>query len=160
MIALPESFHSLEFKNGVDFRISRFVAPLAATISRSGSALYISTSCIFIIQTLGHEVNAVNILLVIILTWLSALAIPSVTGASLVTVLILLTALNIPGEAAAMLFALEFFLDRSRTVVNLVDQLTCAMIIDKWCAMKLPKPTENNTRDTNEEIEVHVQTQF
>ncbi|KAH3884131.1 excitatory amino acid transporter 1-like [Dreissena polymorpha] len=137
MIALPESFFCLEAKNGVDNRISRFVAPLAATIGRAGSALYIAASCVFIIQTLGKDTHAVDIILVILLTWISALAIPSVTGASLITVLILLTALNIPGEAATMLFALEFFLDRSRTVVNLVDQLTGVMVNDKFCASDL-----------------------
>ncbi|XP_045176769.2 excitatory amino acid transporter 2-like [Mercenaria mercenaria] len=132
VIALPESFHSLESKNHVDSRISRFVAPLAATIGRAGSALYISSSCIFIIQMLGRDANAADIISIILLTWISALAIPSVTGASLVTVLILLTALNIPGEAAAMLFALEFFLDRSRSVVNLNTQLTGAIVTDTF----------------------------
>ncbi|WAR02017.1 EAA1-like protein [Mya arenaria] len=141
MIALPESFICLEEKNGVDSRISRFVAPLAATIGRSGSALYIASSCVFIIQTLGRDVSGVDIILVILLTWISALAIPSVTGASLITVLVLLTALNIPGEAAAMLFALEFFLDRSRSVGNLIDQLTCVMVNDRFCAASLdPHP--------------------
>jgi solute carrier family 1 (high affinity glutamate transporter) protein 2 len=62
VIALPESFHSLESKNGVDTRISRFVAPLAATIGRAGSALYISSSCFFIIQMLGRDVNAADII--------------------------------------------------------------------------------------------------
>lgn len=145
VIALPESFHSLENKNDVDVRISRFVAPLAATIGRAGSALYITCSCVFIIQMLGRDVSAADIILVILLTWISALAIPSVTGASLVTVLILLTALNIPGEAAAMLFALEFFLDRSRSVVNLNTQLTGAIVTDKFfvdISPKILKPSE------------------
>ncbi|XP_060585408.1 excitatory amino acid transporter 1-like [Ruditapes philippinarum] len=145
MIALPESFHSLETKNNCDPRISRLVAPLSATIGRAGSVLYITCSCFFIIQTLGRDVNAADIILVVLLAWISALAIPSVAGASLVTVLILLTALNIPGEAAAMLFALEFFLDRSRSVVNLLTQLTGVMVVDKFCAASLPKLTPDSS---------------
>ncbi|KAL4225110.1 Neutral amino acid transporter A [Mactra antiquata] len=161
MIALPESFHALEEKNNVDTRISRFVAPLAATIGRSGSAMYITTSCIFIIQTLGRDVNAADIILVILLTWISALAIPSVTGASLVTVLILLTALSIPGEAAAMLFALEFFLDRSRSVVNLNSQLIGVVVTDRYCGEMLPKDDQESKLKHDEiagrnEGEVHL----
>jgi len=64
MTALPETFHSLEEKNDVDVRISRFVAPLAATIGRSGSALYIAASCVFIIQTLGRDMNAADVILI------------------------------------------------------------------------------------------------
>jgi len=64
MIALPESFHCLEAKNGADSRITRFVAPLAATIGRSGSALYIAASCVFIIQTTGRDTNAADFILV------------------------------------------------------------------------------------------------
>ena len=65
MIALPESFHSLENKNNCDHRISRLVAPLSATIGRAGSVLYITCSCFFIIQTLGRDVNAADIILVV-----------------------------------------------------------------------------------------------
>lgn len=139
VIALPESFHSLEAKNDVDPRISRFVAPLAAAIGRAGSVVYIATSCIFIIQTLDRDASVADVILVIIMSWISALAIPAVTGSSLVTVLILLTALNIPGEAAAMLFALEFFLDRARSVVNLNTQLIGAIVTDKFCGASLPE---------------------
>lgn len=146
MIALPESFRSLEDKNGCDHRISRLVAPLSATIGRAGSVLYITCSCFFIIQTIGRDVNGADVILIVLLAWISALAIPSVAGASLVTVLILLTALNIPGEAAAMLFALEFFLDRSRSVVNLFTQLTGVMLVDKFCAASLPQLSESNER--------------
>ncbi|XP_045176027.2 excitatory amino acid transporter 1-like [Mercenaria mercenaria] len=168
MIALPESFRSLEYKNNCDPRISRLVAPLSATIGRAGSVLYITCSCFFIIQTLGRDVNAADIILVVLLAWISALAIPDVAGASLVTVLILLTTLNIPGEAAAMLFALEFFLDRSRSVVNLLTQLTGVMLIDKFCAASLPKLTEYSepkdkeklTLQYDEQTEVNVKQGF
>lgn len=51
-----------------------------------------------------------SLLFASILTSFSTLAVPSVTGASLITVVILLTALNIPAEAASLLFALEWFL--------------------------------------------------
>ena len=64
VIALPDSYHSLEDNNGVDKRVSRFVAPISATIGRAGSSMYISTSCMFIIQLIGMEVHAATIILV------------------------------------------------------------------------------------------------
>lgn len=137
MIALPETLDSLENKNGCDPRITRLVAPLAAAIGRAGSAFYITCSCFFIIQAQGQNINAADAFVIVLLTWISALAIPSVTGASLVTALILLSALNVPGEAAAMLFAFEFFLDRFRSVVNLLTELTGVMFVNKVCTDSL-----------------------
>lgn len=57
-----------------------------------------------------HRFHLIDFFFGSILTSFSTLAVPSVTGASLITVIILLTALNIPAEAASLLFALEWFL--------------------------------------------------
>ena len=65
MVALPESFRSLEEKAGIDVRVSRFVAPISATIGRCGSALFISASCIFIIQLIDFDLNAANTILIV-----------------------------------------------------------------------------------------------
>ncbi|XP_048730322.2 excitatory amino acid transporter 1-like isoform X3 [Ostrea edulis] len=72
-----------------------------------------------------------------ILTTFSTLAVPSVTGASLITVIILLTALNIPAEAASLLFALEWFLDRFRSVVNYYIQTLGVVITFEKCKSSL-----------------------
>ena len=42
--------HSLERKNGVDSRVSRFVLPIGATINMDGTALYEAIAAIFIAQ--------------------------------------------------------------------------------------------------------------
>ena len=47
---LPVTINSLEEKNGVDPRISRFVLPIGATINMDGTALYEAVAAIFIAQ--------------------------------------------------------------------------------------------------------------
>ena len=42
--------NSLERKNGVDPRVSRFVLPIGATINMDGTALYEAIAAIFIAQ--------------------------------------------------------------------------------------------------------------
>lgn len=89
-------------------------------------------------QLINMDIDASKVILVIMLTAVSSLAIPSVTGASLVTVIILLTALNIPAEAASLLFALEWFLDRARSVTNICVQSLGSVITYEVCKSSLP----------------------
>ncbi|VDI07833.1 Hypothetical predicted protein [Mytilus galloprovincialis] len=136
-IAIPESIRQLEGPNKLDRRVTRFVIPLCAAIGRCGSCIYISISCLFVMQITDQEVDAASVILVIILTTFSSLAIPSVTGASLITVIILLTALNIPPEAAAFLYSFEWFLDRMRSITNYSVQVTCVVFTQRMCLSSL-----------------------
>ncbi|KAL5006971.1 hypothetical protein ScPMuIL_015777 [Solemya velum] len=136
-IAIPETLYSLEEKNAVDKRVTRFVVPFSAALGRAGSTTYISISCIFIMQLVGLEIDAGQVILVIVLTVMSAYAIPSVTGASLVTVIILLSSLNMPTEAASLLYALEWFLDRARSVTNICVQTLGSVFTHELCKNSL-----------------------
>ncbi|XP_048730321.2 excitatory amino acid transporter 1-like isoform X2 [Ostrea edulis] len=136
-IAIPESYECLEEKNSLDRRVTRFVVPLSAALGRCGSSMYITVSCLFVAQLVDIEVDFSKVVVVCILTTFSTLAVPSVTGASLITVIILLTALNIPAEAASLLFALEWFLDRFRSVVNYYIQTLGVVITFEKCKSSL-----------------------
>ncbi|XP_069133834.1 excitatory amino acid transporter 1-like isoform X1 [Argopecten irradians] len=137
-IAIPESLKALEDVNRVDRRVTRFVVPLSATLGRCGSSIYIASTCIFLMQLTETDTDASKIILVCILTTCSSLAIPSVTGASLVTVIILLTALGLPAETATLLFTLEWLLDRLRTLTNLIVQALGSVGTYRACRSSLP----------------------
>lgn len=151
-IAIPETIRQLEGPNKLDRRVTRFVVPLCAAIGRCGSCMYISISCLFVMQITDQEVDAASVILVIILTSFSSLAIPSVAGASLITVIILLTALNIPPEAAALLYSFEWFLDRMRSITNYSVQVTCVVFTQKMCLSSLSEEYQDNVsqNDDNE----------
>ncbi|XP_078334175.1 excitatory amino acid transporter 1-like [Crassostrea virginica] len=152
-IAIPESLECLEEKNGLDRRVTRFVVPLSAALGRCGSSMYITVSCLFVAQLVNIDVDFSKVAIVCILTSFSTLAVPSVTGASLITVIILLTALNIPAEAASLLFALEWFLDRFRSVVNYYIQTLGVVVTYEKCKATLPSP-EDESEETEEREEV------
>ncbi|CAC5409720.1 unnamed protein product [Mytilus coruscus] len=149
-MSIPESIRQLEGPNKLDRRVTRFVIPLRAAIGRCGSCIYISISCLFVMQITNQEVDTASVLLVIILTTFSSLAIPSVTGASLITVIILLTALNIPPEAAALLYTFEWILDRTRTITNYSLQVKCVVFTQRLCLSSLK--TDNNDDETSQAL--------
>ncbi|XP_052066154.1 excitatory amino acid transporter 1-like isoform X2 [Mytilus californianus] len=149
-MSIPESIRQLEGPNKLDRRVTRFVIPLSAAIGRCGTCIYISISCLFVMQITDQEVDAASVILVIILTTFSSLAIPSVTGAGLITVIIILTALNITPEAAALLYTFEWILDRTRTITNYSVQVTCVVFTQRLCLSSLK--TENNDDETSQAL--------
>ncbi|XP_052066157.1 excitatory amino acid transporter 1-like [Mytilus californianus] len=154
-IAMPETLHSLEVINKLDKRVTRFVVPLSASIGRSGTCLYINISCLFVVQLVGMELTFTRIVLVCILSTISALANPPVTGASLVNIIIILTALDIPPEAASLLYAFDWLLDRCRSIANLFSHALCVVVTYELSKSALSEESREVTENIlNTEITV------
>ena len=49
-MSVPVSIETLETKNKIDPRVTRFVLPIGATVNMNGSALYEAVAPIFIAQ--------------------------------------------------------------------------------------------------------------
>lgn len=143
-IAIPDTLYFMEYKNKIDKRISRFVVPFSSALNKSGSALYIAASCVFICQLEGVETNFPKVLIIIILTSLSTFAVPSVPSAGIVTIIILLTAMKIPTDAVSLLLAIEWFLDRCRTAGNLYSQNLCVAVVQKFANLSPPDPADDS----------------
>lgn len=127
-VALPEMLYCCEVKNKIDSRVTRFTVPFSVTLSANGSAVFIVSAAIFIAQYIGHPLAAGDVVVIGILSAVSAMALPSVPSSSIVTLVIILAAVNIPSGQIALLFAVEWFLDRIRTGTNVVSHCYCAAV--------------------------------
>jgi len=63
---------------------------------------------------------------------LAAIGAAGIPEAGLVTMVIVLNAVGLPTEGIAMILAIDWFLDRCRTTVNVLGDSVGAAIIDKW----------------------------
>ena len=61
---LPVTMRCLEENNGVDSRVTKFVAPVGATINMDGTALYEAVAVLFIGQMRGIDMNIGQIITV------------------------------------------------------------------------------------------------
>ena len=61
---IPVTKECLEKNNGVDSRISNFMAPLGATINTDGMALYEAVAAIYIAQTIGRYLDIGQVILI------------------------------------------------------------------------------------------------
>ncbi len=116
----------------VSERAAGFVLPLGATINMDGTALYEAVAAIFIAQSLGIELGGPQLVIVFLTATLAAVGAPGIPEAGLVTLLIVLTAVGLPAAGIGTILAIDWFLDRQRTAVNVFGDAVGAAVIDRY----------------------------
>ena len=114
---------------GVDKRSVKFVLPLGATVNMDGTALYEAVAVMFIAQAYMIPMGFSEQVVIFITATLAAIGAAGIPQAGLVTMIIVLTAVNLPLEGIGMLLAVDWFLDRFRTMVNIWGDSTGAAIL-------------------------------
>ncbi|CAF3562973.1 unnamed protein product [Rotaria sp. Silwood1] len=126
---LPVTYRCVEEKNHIDPRVSRFVLPVGATVNMDGTALYEAVAAIYIAQLNGIPLNAAKIIVTTFTSTLASIGAASIPQAGLVTMVIVLNALGLPAEEVRTIFAVDWFLDRFRTAINVFgDSIGCAVV--------------------------------
>jgi solute carrier family 1 (neuronal/epithelial high affinity glutamate transporter), member 1 len=116
-------------ENEVDQRAVRFVIPLGATINMDGTALYEAAAVMFIAQAYGVDLSTGQQAIVFVTATLAAIGAAGIPEAGLVTMVIVLSAVGLPLEGVSLLLAVDWFLDRFRTAVNVWGDSVGAAVI-------------------------------
>lgn len=127
---LPLTMESVREQH-VDDKAVKFVLPLGSTVNMDGTALYEAVAVLFIAQAFGVDLTITQQVIVFITATLAAIGAAGIPEAGLVTMVIVLTAVGLPLEGIALLLAVDWFLDRFRTVVNVWGDSVGAAVIDK-----------------------------
>ena len=117
----------------VDKRAAKFVLPLGSTVNMDGTALYEAVAVMFIAQAYGIHMAPMDQVLIFITATLAAIGAAGIPEAGLVTMVIVLTAVGLPMEGIGLLLAVDWFLDRLRTTVNVWGDSVGSTVIEKIC---------------------------
>jgi len=134
MATLPLTITSVEAQ-GVSPRVSRFMLPLGATINMDGTALYVAVSVIWIAQMLGVDLSWAELGIIAFTSTLAAIGAAAIPSAGLVTMVMVLGAVGLAEEGVGFLgfiYAIDWFLDRFRTAVNVEGDAFGAAIVDHF----------------------------
>jgi Na+/H+-dicarboxylate symporter len=115
---LPVTMESLEKKAKVDPRAGNFVLPLGATVNMDGTALYEAIAAVFIAQSYGIDLTLPAMITIVLTATLAAIGAAGIPEAGLVTMVMVLHSVGLPAEGVGMILAIDWFLDRCRTTVN------------------------------------------
>lgn len=127
---------------GVDRRAVRFVLPLGATVNMDGTALYEAVAVMFIAQAYGIQLGVAEQMLVFITATLAAIGAAGIPQAGLVTMIIVLTAVGLPLEGIGLLLAVDWFVDRMRTTVNVWGDSVGAAVMGRYGLVNFQEPAK------------------
>ena len=140
--ALPKTIQC-----AVDLRvpasIAKFSLPLGATLNMNGTALYEALTVLFVAQVHDVDLSLGQTLVVALTSTVAAVGAAAIPSAGLVTMFMVLQAAGLGkyGDDVGALLALDWFLDRARTVVNVEGDLFVAAALAAWEAP--PDETED-----------------
>ncbi len=118
-------------EEGVNPKAVRFVLPLGATVNMNGTALYEACAAMFIAQAYGLHLGLGQQIIVFVTATLAAIGAAGIPEAGLVTLLIVLKSVGLPTEGVALILAVDWFLDRFRTSVNVWGDAVGAAVVHR-----------------------------
>uniref|UniRef100_A0A8C6T2I6 Amino acid transporter n=1 Tax=Neogobius melanostomus TaxID=47308 RepID=A0A8C6T2I6_9GOBI len=136
---LPITFRCAEENNRIDKRITRFVLPVGATINMDGTALYEAVAAIFIAQLNDYPLDVGQIVTISITATVASIGAAGVPNAGLVTMVIVLTAVGLPANDVTLIVAVDWLLDRFRTMINVLGDAYGAGIVQKLSKRELER---------------------
>lgn len=125
---MPVTINCLE-KMGLDSRVVKFLVPIGATVNMDGTALYEAVAAIYIAQARQIALTPVQVLTIAITATAASIGAAGIPQAGLVTMVIVLNAIGLPAEDVALIAVVDWFLDRFRTVINVLGDSFGASVI-------------------------------
>ena len=133
---------------GVPEALAQFALPLGATVNMNGTALYEALTVLFIAQTHGVDLSFGATLVVAATSTVAAVGAAAIPSAGMVTMLLVLQAAGLArySDDVGALLALDWFLDRARTVVNVEGDLMVVAALARWQSREAPPDEAEDAR--------------
>lgn len=129
-VTMPVTFKCLRERLGLREKSASLGALVGANFNNDGTALYEAMAALFISQMLGRQLDLGQQLVVVVTSVIASVGAAGIPRAGLVTMTLVFRAVNLPPEYITILFAVDWFLDRCRTMVNVMGDVTVSCILD------------------------------
>ena len=128
---LPTALRVSEANLGLPREIGAFVLTVGATANQNGTALYEGVTVLFLAQLAGVDLTIAQQLTIVYLAVLGSVGTAGVPAGSIPFVVAVLATIGINPALIAIILGVDRLLDMSRTVVNVVGDLTAAVYVAK-----------------------------
>jgi Na+/H+-dicarboxylate symporter len=130
--AYPITYENVIEGNSVDARAGSLVLPLSLTLHNCGSALFLAAAAIFIAQAFAIPVTVWLVLKIFVAALIVSLGVSGIPSGALFGLAAVGSFVGFPREALVVfttLLAIDWLLDRVRTVVNVAGDGVAAAVI-------------------------------
>ncbi|AZA78002.1 C4-dicarboxylate ABC transporter [Chryseobacterium sp. G0186] len=129
--AFPMIFEKME-SQGYDLKILRFVIPLGYNFNLAGACIYLSISCIFLVQLYNISLTTQDYFWLFIIISLASKTASGVPGSGFLALMFTLSRFGkIPVTDLALLYSVDRFMNEARSVTNFIGISVSAAIISK-----------------------------
>ena len=128
---LPVTMKAAKENLGVSDKIASFVLPLGATVNMDGTALYQGVCALFIAQVYGLNLSIGQMVTIVLTATLASIGTAGVPGAGMIMLTIVLESVGLPLEGIALIAGIDRVLDMARTCINVVGDLSAAVVVAK-----------------------------
>jgi len=129
-VVLPSLLKDLK-KQGHDEHTIDLVVPLGYTFNLEGAAVYFSVATIFIAHAYGIQFSLSSLLFTVLLLTLIGKTAATVPSGAIVVLLAAAPQLGLPVEGVALIFAVDFFVNAGRTMINVLGQILTVSVIER-----------------------------
>jgi DAACS family dicarboxylate/amino acid:cation (Na+ or H+) symporter len=140
---LPAALRASTEGLGVPPKIAGFVLPLGSTMCMNGTSIFEGITVIFLCQVFGVELSLGGMIIVIVMSVITAIGAAGVPGGSIPLLVGILTMMGVPGEGIAIVLGVDRILDMTRTMVNVSSDISSTVFVAKseglWDASMVPK---------------------
>jgi Na+/H+-dicarboxylate symporter len=141
---VPITYEVLTSKIGLRESSASLGALVGSNFNNDGTALYEAMSALFIAQVVGQNLTLAQQLMVMLTSIVASVGAAGIPEAGLVTMTLVLTSVGLPTEYVAILITVDWFLDRCRTAINVMGDMTVSALIDgKYQEQRNDKPTDS-----------------
>lgn len=127
---MPVTYTSLIEKVGLREKSASLGALVGTNFNNDGTALYEAMSALFVSQLIGRNLSLPQQLMVVLTAVLASVGAAGIPEAGLVTMQLVFMAVGLPTKYIAPLLVVDWFLDRSRTVINVMGDINVSCLLD------------------------------
>lgn len=127
---MPVTYECLTQRVGLRRESASLGSLVGANFNNDGTALYEAMSALFVAQLLGQQLDFGAQLIVVVMSVIASVGAAGIPEAGLVTMTLVFTAVKLPLEYITILLTVDWFLDRCRTAVNVMGDVTVSCLLD------------------------------
>jgi Na+/H+-dicarboxylate symporter len=134
-VTMPVTFECLKTNVGLRERSASLGSLVGANFNNDGTALYEAMAALFVSQLLaaqgtGAELGIGAQVMVVLTSVVASVGAAGIPEAGLVTMTLVFHAVHLPTEYIALLLPVDWFLDRCRTVINVMGDMNVSCLLD------------------------------
>lgn len=140
---MPVTYRCMRERVGLRAESTSMGVLVGGSLNRDGTALYQTMASMFVAQLTGVPIALPRQLTVILTSVMASVGAPGIPEAGMVTMLMIFRSLGLREEYIGLLLAVDWFLDRCRTTINVMGHTSVTCILD---GKEQPLDTEQAAR--------------